>query len=605
MIIQLIQNQNYEGLIKCGENVFFKWKVNVNDKGVEKPKIEKVFGTDNVEYNSPTYPLYLTSQKAGHIVSKDDITLNVSEAKYCPGTDGNGDFTAYIITDENGKILYTAIIESDEVFTWESDATIDLTELGGAADAPFTLYTQPVTGPTVTVRVSEYTPINTNGFSKSIWEFSTDENFVSSHTIESRLNPTTIPVQSIKNGIEKNTVYYMRVKYVSGQNVESPWSDAVRTVTGSTIKLEYDLKNYLMSTTYPSYKSNGFEIFAMPDTHLSIIDNYSVVDRWAAAYSNTSQKNCPTYGMNLDQKDEQGGNEFRGANQCIAGIYLQVRQAAKWVIPAGGVDASGGITKLDPINTAYGLIDFYNTDITSNSAPVTRVTDVNGNPGSGTNARLNLAQDPISGKTILISIDTAGQGYAVGDVIEYQALPTNASNRRLGTLTDTNSLTLDSMWDVLIHGVGGFASRATISDSGAAAHSDPGRQYARPRALTTSDGYGGYRVPNNNGGLSGGAGGKAAYTLYPQPGGKHAVVCCGSLGGAGGAGFGGGNSGNAHSDPSWSGTEGGGGAVFVNTDIVDSGEEVTTVYGDGGIQIYVNDIPKSPIKNQFVSFKIT
>jgi hypothetical protein len=342
-----------------------------------------------------------------------------------------------------------------------------------------------------------------------------------------------------------NSPYYARFRYKSSTGVFSEYSEIVRSATGSLIQIEYILKSFPGGQFQSkSFDSNPFFVSPKPYLYIVAIDNSAV----------------PLTYQEVSGLDTSGNTPAQGPCKC--GLYLQLRQPATFVVTQLG--PNNGLADVEGTNVAFGMNDYF---ANGNFAPV--------EGGTGTGGSLILERSP-TGQTLFKAIGTPGTGYTVGDVLTFTPPIGNGSNaaNRVTNVTGFSVGTLDSYWDVLIHGIGqngGAGEPRTFSSS-----SGPCAGYL------TGPGTAGGNASSQGVNRDGGKGGTPRYQLYPTGGGGY---------GSGGAGW---SNGGGRSGPIgefrdvYSGA--GGGATYINPELVTDPVIAATIYPTPGVIVYVDDV---------------
>ena len=587
--------KSYTGVINCGE-VYWTWTVSVLETGIEKPSISNIQGSDKQFVAAPTSPLFVTS--AGPVASLNPGTVGTLTADQSTGSlsasggSGNGlqaDFT----TDSNGNIIFIEITNGGSSYQYGDSVEFDLSSIGGASAQAMTAFVEPVTGPSAVFEITSFVGKNAGSFKEMQWEFSTDPTFPAGST-----NSTTITSQTttviVGTGIGPNSQYYGRFKYVSSNDVTSAFSDTVRAATGSTYVLRYILKNYNLpagdiapsgvdpTTTYKSCDSGDFGI--TPQSGMSVVLIPS-----------------PTFG---GSEGGVGGGTTGGGGQATSGaagaaprcsVSLQIRNQVQ--IKVTNVTAEGGVTDCVENNVSYGINDYYKSSVANGTTPAGGNSTPDMQGGSGSGCKLFLYQRDTDGRTMFSAVATPGTGYAVNDIITFDPLPGNTCYDGGSVKVPTapgvsnpdgiNNLTLDSYWDVMIHGVGGNGGQGGAGFDGSANTKGAeggcqwvgaGRQGGTAQSNSGPGGDGGTMVVGQLYPIGATAGGQGSGSNNNAGG-----------GGGGGAGWEGGKGGN---NPSASngGNGGGGGASMVDLGSVTEIQPTPTTYPDTGIDLYVNGV---------------
>ena len=525
-------SKNYTGLIKAGQ-VHFQWGVTVLTKGIEPPVIEEIATLSGVTAAPPpTSPLYQTESFVGACSPRNrDISGLTPSTETAPldliASTGSGvDAKAIIYTDAAGEISAVKIDEGGVGYAWEDTVIIDLSSLGGSSTENFIVYTAPCTGATAILTVTPFQSINAGGFAEAKFEVSDSPDFTN---ILSSYNATSnVTTYSVPLNVPPNTPYYIRMRYVSSDSVESTWTPIVRSATGNQLNLRYVWKN--MGKSASGFNSNSFDsgefvVAFRSYTYIMTICN--------GGLGLGGQQNC-NYGTN------PGGR----AASARGAVYLLLRQPVNFRITS--VFGDGGVSAIERISPAYGLPKSYDWN---DGGSLTLNATTNSAAGAGVKVQLQKDTD---GSTNFNAIQTPGSGYEVNDILT--VTPPTGNPR--GNANDE----LDEEHDVMLHGLGGGNS-------------------------------GGWRGNGiKAGGSGGGGGGASTYSIYAKNGGNGGASggprnACGSGGSAGWAGGGGGygNGGNAGYNAS-----GGGGGSFYDADMLVNAAEIPTDFGSVSCEVFVN-----------------
>ena len=509
--------KTYTAKLKCGQ-AHWQWNVEVQPKGVEKPIITNLTGTDGASVSAPTAPLFdTTAGPVGTVIFEGGeptgLTGATPELTPTPISASGSGLKLVISANSSNTVGYVGITNPGRDYTYGDTVSVDLSSIGGDSAVVLRLAVQPVSGASVSMEVSAYQAIGAAGaFSKMVAIFSEDPNFASGVVqVESNSNSTT---QIFEHGLDPYVEYYMRVKYVAADGTESAYSDTVRSATSGVLKIKHVLNaiNYhwddASPTTMQTWESPNYKVSPQAGQYLSIF-----VD----GQNGLVEGDYATPGWPVKTEDARA-------------MYLVTRQQARWRVSAK--DGAGVVQGLEPLNTAWGLNDYF-----ADGQSVKLNTN-----GGGTDLRVQLRRDPSDGHTIIESIDNKGTGYQVNDEVWFTPNMGNASQGQNGVTVDNVELdtndtlntgyyqkSMDSSLDILIHGVG--------SNGGRNGKGGGGRGYGGVAYLKTSDGQRGQVEPAAHGSEGqAGAAGVISGSLYPGKGGHRQDYSSGGPGwGAGGA----------------------------------------------------------------------
>lgn len=573
----------YTGLIRCGE-VHWSWQVNVIEKGIKKPSILKIKGTDGKFWDAPTSPLFNTID--GPVAALDPGKYSVSSgqssaALKATGGSGSG-LEAKFITDDSAEIIYIEIVNGGEDYGYGDKVTFDLSSIGGSSTQEMTAYVNPATGPSAVFQITAFDEINAGGFKEMQWQFCTEPSF--EEDVKSTTVVSTETTVGVPTGIDPCTEYYARFRYVGndtvdGENIVSAYCDPARSATTSVIRLRYIMKNYnvIANDAKPSDKDTQYLSCDSGELLLSPVGGTAVVlIPWN------------TYGGAL------GGTTSGGAHPGAKGegtqgiVYLQVRNEIQ--VKVTEVNPDGGVIGGTLLNRAVGINDYYKNQAPNSLGPY----GGNAAPmlgGSGSGCKIDFFQRESDGTTQLYAVEAPGSGYKVDDVITFTPpYGDGAESEGKGIIPRAfgegsigggpTSLTLDSTWDVLVHGLGGAGGQGGTKSNenwrGPAGKS--GGWFGAGRDGGPGKGY--------DAAMRGIGGPLAVNGLYAKIGQSQSGDVCG---GGGGAGFDAGTAGkNSNASETNSSGGGGGGASYLNTELVPNLIVNTSDYSGIGIQLYVN-----------------
>lgn len=548
----------YTAQIKCGTStVYFRWVVTVLTTGVATPNIEEIQDISGTFYSAPTNPSYLTQTivgALGPVSPVSGLTPSQTTPNLTPAGGGGTGLTVKVSSSSSGGLGLIEVVNGGTGYTFGQTLNLDLSSIGGGSAVPFYTFTRPVTGGSATFKVSAFQGFNAGSFSESEWQFATEPTFAAPVTTTSTTNATTVTVAV---GMPKESAYYARFRYKSTTGVYSEYSPIIRSATGSLIELEYIMKSFSGAQfASQSFDSNPFYVTPKPYLYLVVIDQ-------------GSQSNGIW--------NPGSGDNASSGGPARAALYLQLRQPVSFRVTQLG--SNNGVAAVAPVNTAYGLNDYY---VLTNAAPFTG--------GSGTGCSLVLNRNA-QGQTIFQSIGAPGQNYQVGDILTFAPPIGNGNNR--ADATGFNVGTLDSYWDVLIHGVGGPGGNAQAAAGGTGA------------GYLTAGGGGGRCDPFNYG-CGVGGGGSPTYSLYATPGGNGSREVGSPGGGGGGTGWASGTGGSGTNGGGLypAAASGGGGATFLNTQYVTGSQLVPTSYPQEGIDVFINGALAGSVANQLTSFRL-
>jgi len=318
------------------------------------------------------------------------------------------------------------------------------------------------------------------------------------------------------------------------------------------ITLRYVFKNATTKSDQRSFDSGDFLITKEPGLYFLAMHNPS-------GWSN--------YGGS-------GGNSvvsYKGSAPAGA-MYLVYRQETRVLVTS--VNGSGAITGFTVLTKGKG------TDKSG--------TTVSFSGGSGSGATFTISKD-VNKFINVTTFVNPGSGYSAGNVLTFtDSLPTTSGG-------------FDTDWDKFLHGVagngGGSGGGGLAQTYGAGGNGGNGYWFAEGSGqLQTVVGGSGASVWSNS--------------YLPSVGGtgQSGGPFSGSGGGGGGSGWGGGSGGLASGGDGQSssvGSQGGAGYSYLNTSIITSYTNLSTVYASAGIELYVNGNNVSTVVNTTTSYLLS
>ena len=523
---------NYSSILNIGE-IYWQWDVTVLPNGVQQPHILEILGQDgayHVPIQGPDFtptPLPVSEVIAADLTGlTPDITLEDLPTIAVTGT-GTG-LTVDARTDTDGAIRYIIVKEGGSDYLFGDEVTVDLSALNGDPVTPLTIYTAPVSAPSITFRLSPYTSVESGEFLKQEWWIGTDPSWaegtfdiydVSINTD----NPTVV------SNLPTGSVYFAKVRYLSQSQVYSAWSATSKGgMFASYRNFSYILSNQNLAIegvggNWQSFESPDISIDKIPGTYFTYItqDTGIVSQQPKGAPCN----NNPTWGANAM-------GQANGTN--AQAVWIQIRNPINLTVT--GTDAFGAVESVDQANFPIGLPDYFI------NRTVTTTTN-----GTGTGYKFKVTR--VDGITTWLSTDEVGAGYAVGDTITFKPPFGNGGNGNVQTVAAFNqgwtdlevghsTLTMDSEHDILLHGIGSSGGAGGTARSGGGSGGG-NKWYGSNMGNKGVDENNG----NNPGGIPGVAGVITPNDIYPGRGDTAANCSEGAGyanggGGSGGAGWG-------------------------------------------------------------------
>ena len=548
----------YTGLIKLGKT-YFTWDVTVLNRGVTKPTINTVTGISGVAVNPPRYPAFTSAPspviKVEFTAEYTGLFANISQIMQVSGGSGQN-LDVEIKTSAVGKLLEPVINSPGTDYFNGDNGFIDLTSIGGAA-VSCNIYTEPLVGGNFIVDISAYETVFGGDFAKSEWLFSSSPTFdAGDETTYENTDPSVSLV--IPNNRPDSSVNFMKVRNVSIDGIESPYSDAVQFVTAKLVLINYDLTDWNVGPK--SFNSGDFQI---------------IVESGAALTINGKDSD-----LNPDGTTTGGQGTNDGGGACCVGspgnaaqvqVLVQVRQDVSFKVLT--IDGSGGVNSVEQVKKGHGSQDRYMDQTKTIVPPITG--------GTGNGCEILIKRDLSDNQTIFRSIKTAGTGYTIGDILEI-SLDYGTGN--------ANVQDLDSVWDVMLNGLGGSGGRGANGEG----NTSTGGNAGNVQWYGSEPGAWGGNAPDGRVGGRGGDAGSATGSLYSAKGsnGSNNVTTSGGGGGGGGNGWasGGGGGGGQDGGSNKASAGGGGGSGYsYHNPILTNYSTNNTTYGQQGYQVSLNN----------------
>lgn len=572
-------------------DIYWKWDVTVLPTGVQMPIIQEILDQGGSYYPPIQGPDFTpTLQEAGDIISEiingltPDQTLEDVPTATVTGV-GTG-LTLDIITDANGDSKYFFVKVGGTDYAFGDQVTVDLTSIGGSSVTPLTVYTKPVSAPSITFKINSFVSVGAGDFLKQQWyigtepDFGNPDNYDIYDVTDNTTNPTVI------TNLPTGSVFYAKCRFLSQSQVFSAWSETCKAGTfASYSNFSYILSNQDLTIegkggTFKSFESPEINIEKIPGTYFSYITQATgLVSPWP----NGKQCNSsPIYG---------GASSGRGNESNCQAVWIQVRNPINLTVT--GVDASGAVQSVNQANFPIGLPDYFmNKDVATTTS------------GVGTGYKFTITR--LNGITTWLSTAEGGAGYALGDTITFTPPLGHGGNGSVQSVEVFNqgwtdievghsTLTMDSEHDILLQGIG------STGGAGGTARSGGGRAGVQ-KWIGSEIGVKG--VDENGGGFPGGGPGpggvEAPNDIYPGRGGepgdcREIANYAYGMGGAGGAGWGMGSNGGSGT---WGaefrpgGGGGGSGCSKVNKLFITNPTEcaTTTSYGKKACYLFVGGV---------------
>lgn len=521
-------------LLNIGE-IYWSWDVTISSKGISKPSIQEIIGKDG-NYYTPIYgPDFTpTLQEANEIISETisdltpDQTLENVPTVTVTGI-GTG-LTLNILTDEDGYSKYFFIQDAGTDYAFGDQVTVDLTSIGGSSETPLTVYTAPVSAPSITFKITEFSSVEAGDFLKQEWYIGTEPDFRNpdNYDIYDITDNTTNP--TVTTNLPTGSTYYAKARFVSNQQIYSGWSDVVKAgIIDSYKNFSYTISNLSLNMdgggNYVSFISPEINVPKTPGTYFTHVTQTTGLCK--------SQPKAP---------DGSGGGRNcgggYGSGNDAEAIIIQVRNDLQLEVTS--VDDIGAVLSISQSNFPVGLSDYFlNKDVETTTT------------GSGTGYRPVINR--VNSLTTWMSTFVRGTGYAKGDIIKFVSPLGNGANGQEAVdvsainvgITDINvshnTNTVDSEHDVLIQGIGESSGGGTSGScnasgggGGPAAHLWIGSREGPGGGGASDDGYTPGPNPTNPATISN--------DFYIERGGGASTGnrgdCCYGAGGAGGAGWG-------------------------------------------------------------------